>query len=164
MHRVLVCLVPALALVALPGCGPATPPARPARPPAPTAQADHGHAGHDHDHDHDEPTSLADGVEKLESLAEDLADKLAENAGEAADDAVHDIGHLLEAVREQARKFTEPADDVAALQKALDELEECFGKVDEAFHAGDEKVDPKQVLGSLKERIDAAFKAIRGVL
>ena len=164
MHRVPVSLVPVVALLVLAGCGPTAPPAPQARPVAPAATVAQGHADHDHDHDHDEPASLADGVAKLESLAEDLADKLAENAGEAADDAVHDIGHLLEEVREQANKVTEPAADVAALQKGLDELEECFGKVDEAFHSGDAKVDPKEVLASVKDRIQAAIKSIKEVL
>jgi hypothetical protein len=167
MHHALVRLGSLLLLLGLvPACGPSTcstsegPPAAAAT----AGRAEHDHASHDHDHDHDEPTSLADGVEKLESLAADLADKLADNAGEAADDAVHDIGHLLEAVREQAKKVTEPADDVAVFGKALDELEECFGKVDEAFHSGDEKVDPKQVLESVKGRIEAALTSMKEVL
>ena len=108
---------------------------------------------------YDEPTSFADGVAKLKSLGEDLADKLANNAGEAADDAVHDIGHLLEAVREQATK----AGLTDAATKALDELEECFGKVDEAFHSAEADADPKKALESVKERLEAAFKALTEV-
>jgi len=121
-----------------------------------TDHADHGHAHHGHEHDHDEPTSFVDGVAKLRSLGDDLAEKLADNAGEAADDAVHDIGHLLEAVREFATK--EGLSDAAS--KGLDELEECFGKVDEAFHSGDTNADPKKILASVRERLEAAFKAL----
>ena len=139
------------------GCGPAPsrPPVGSASMPKAAAVADeHDHGTHDHDHD--EPESLADGVEKLGSLTKDLAEKLAHNAGEAADDAVHDIGHLLEAVREFATK--EGLSDAAS--KGLDELEECFGKVDEAFHSGDANADPKKILASVRERLEAAFKAL----
>lgn len=147
-----------LLLGTVPACGPSTCSAPQVRP-APVAAG--GTADHDHDHDghdHAPPASFADGVAKLETLARDLA-------GTMSDEGVHEIGHLLEEVREAAKKLpSSPADDAAAITKALDELEECFGKVDEAFHAGDEKVDPKQVLESVKERIDGAFKVIREVL
>lgn len=148
---------PLMLLAGALGCGSAAPPATPARPAAATGQTGHDH-DHDHDHDH-EPASFADGVEKLRSLAADLADKLAENAGAAADDAVHGIGHLLEAVREHAAK-----EGLAeAATKGLDELEECFGKVDEAFHSGEKDADPKAVLESVKERLEAAFKTLAEV-
>ena len=78
---------------------------------------------------------------------------------------MHEFGHLLEEVREAAKQLpSAPAADVATITKALDDLEECFGKVDEAFHSGDEKIDPKQVLESVKERIEGAFTAIKEVL
>lgn len=156
MCRPLLVVAPAMLAVISVGCDPAAPPARPVRPEAPAAQVTTDHADHDHDHDHDEPATFAAGVAQLRSLAEDLAEKLADNAGEAADDAVHDIGHLLEAVRAHATK----EGLVDAASAALDELEECFGKVDEAFHSGDEKADPKKVLESVKERLEAAFKAL----
>lgn len=146
-------------LVGIVGCGTSAPPAasRPETTPATVHEA-HVH-DHGHGHDHDEPDTFAGGVAKLTALAEDLADKLADDAGGAADDAVHGIGHVLEAVRELAVK--EGLADAA--RKGLDELEECFGKVDEAFHSGDDKADPKQVLESMKERLEAAFTALREV-
>ena len=161
-YRPLVRFAPLMLLVGGIGCDQPAPPSGAVSPSAPAAHApadhaDHGHA--DHDHDHEEPTSFADGVAKLKSLGEDLADKLASNAGEAADDAVHDIGHLLEAVREHATK----AGLTEAAAKALDELEECFGKVDEAFHSAEANADPKKVLESVKERIESAFKALSEV-
>jgi hypothetical protein len=144
-------------LLGVVGCGTSAPPAtvRPATAPA-TAHEDHDH---DHGHPHDEPDTFAAGVAKLKALGEDLADKLADDAGAAADDAVHGIGHVLEAVRELAAK--EGLADAAS--KGLDELEECFGKVDEAFHSGDDKVDPKQVLESMKQRLEAAFTSLQEV-
>ena len=147
-------------LIALPvvGCTPPAPPATPAATPAATVAGDHDHDHADHDHDHDEPSSFADGIAKLESLAADLADKLADDAGEAADDAVHDLGHLLEEVREFAAK-----EKLEAASKGLDELEACFGAVDEAFHSGDASADPKKVLESVKERLQAAFAELKEV-
>lgn len=160
--------VPCLVVLPLAGCTPPAPPATPAAaPPAAVEPAatvagaqDHAHAEHDHGdaHDHDEPSSFADGVAKLESLAADLADKLADGAGEAADDAVHDLGHLLEEVREFAAK-----EKLEAASKGLDELEACFGAVDEAFHSGDASADPKKVLESVKERLQAAFAELKEV-
>ncbi len=144
-----VALAMLLLLTAHTGCSPSV------TPPKPVA----AHA--DHDHDHDEPTSFADGIAKLESLGGDLAEKLDEGASEAADDAVHDLGHLLEEVREFAKKESFAGDAAAAVTAALDELEECFGKVDEAFHSGDDKADPAKVLDSVKERLTAAFTALK---
>ncbi|MFM7205611.1 MAG: hypothetical protein ACKO4T_02920 [Planctomycetaceae bacterium] len=140
------------------GCGPAAPPASSPRPVA-------GHdTEHDHDHGHEHApghrdaatASFSDGVRELESLGRDLAAKLAEDAGDAADEVVHGIGHLLEEIR--ARAKAEGLADSAAAH--LDELEECFGKVDEAFHAGDAQVSPRDVLESVKDRLAAAFKAL----
>lgn len=161
-NRPLAWCAPLMLLAGAIGCDQPAPPSGAVRPSAPAAHAPADHADHDHahhDHDHDESTSFADGVAKLKSLGEDLADKLADSAGEAADDAVHDIGHLLEAVREQATK----AGLADAATTALDELEECFGKVDEAFHSGKADADPKKVLESMKERLEAAFKALEEV-
>lgn len=145
-----------LVVVLGPACGPATPPAPQVRSAAASGQNGHGH-DHD-DHDHAPPASFADGVKRLETLAHNLGESM-------TDEGVHEIGHLLEEVRESAKKLSSaPADDAAAIAKALDDLEECFGKVDEAFHSGDEKADPKQVLESVRERIEGAFKTIREVL
>jgi hypothetical protein len=133
------------------GCAPATAPSRPAAP-ATQARDAHGH----HDHAHEAPKSFAEGVAALRAGVADLAAKMAADAGAEADGAVHEIGHLIEAVRGMATK-----EGLAeAASKGLDELEECFGKVDEAFHSGDEKADPKKVLESVQERLEAAFKLL----
>ncbi len=142
-----VALAMLLLLTAHTGCSPSVTPSKPVA----------AHA----DHDRNEPTSFADGIAKLESLGGDLAEKLDEGASEAADDAVHDLGHLLEEVREFAKKESFAGDAAAAVTAALDELEECFGKVDEAFHSGDDKADPAKVLDSVKERLTAAFTALK---
>jgi len=155
MHPPLARLAPLMLLAVAVGCAPA---AAPSRPGPPAAQSRDPHAGHDHTHEHghDEPKSFAEGVAALRSLGGELATKLAAEAGADADEAVHEIGHLLEAVRGMATK--EGLADAA--KTGLDELEECFGKVDEAFHSGDEKADPKKALESVKDRLEAAFQAL----
>lgn len=159
MHPAIVRLGSLLVLLGLvPACGPSTcstPPSQPAASAGPSDH-DHDHAGHA-DHEHAPPGSFAEGVTRLETLSRSLAETM-------SDEGVHEIGHALEEAREAAKKLASPADDLAAITKALDDLEECFGKVDEAFHAGDDKIDPKQVLDSVKERIEGAFKTIKEVL
>ncbi len=122
------------------------------------AEGSHDHA-EDHGHDHDMPASFAEGVARLESLSHGLSEKLASDASEAADDAVHDIGHMIEAVRSLATN--EGLAEKAAA--GLDEIEACFGAVDEAFHSADEKADPKGVLAGMTERLEKAFAAVKEV-
>jgi len=136
------------------GCDPAAPPAAAPRPAA--VAEDHDH---DHGHHHEAPASFAAAIGTLRSLGAELAEKLSADAAAEADDAVHEIGHLLEEARGLATR--EGLDTAAAA--GLDELEECFGKIDEAFHAGDEKLDPKQVLESVKDRLEAAFQKLAEV-
>lgn len=153
MHRPLASLVPLLLVIVGVGCAPAAAPSRPA---ATASQAGGGHADHGHAHEHEPPNSFAEGVAALRDRAFELGAKLAVKADGDADAAVHEIGHLLETVRGMATK-----EGLAeAASKGLDELEECFGKVDEAFHSGDEKADPKKVLESVQERLEAAFKVL----
>lgn len=142
----------ALVVAVATGCGPTAPPATGPRSAAPDHDHDHGHA-------HAAPESFTAAVAELRSLGASLAERLAAGAADDADGAVHEIGHLLE----EARAFAKQEGLDAAAAAGLDELEECFGKVDEAFHSGDEKADPKQVLESVKERLEAAFAKLAEV-
>jgi hypothetical protein len=142
------------------GCAPAPSPA----PPAVSAAATDGHE-HEHDHGHDAPATLAEGIARLESLSAELTEKLAGNSVEAADEAVHGIGHLLEELRDLAEKEGFAGETRAVVRRALNDLEECFGKVDEAFHAADTAADsPAKVLESVQEKLQAAFKAVKEVM
>lgn len=146
-----------LALLAVAsGCDPAAPPAAAPRPAAVAQEHDHGHG---HGHDHEAPASFAAAIGTLRSLGAELAEKLSADAAAEADDAVHEIGHLLE----EARGFAKQEGLDTAAAEGLDELEECFGKIDEAFHAGDATLDPKQVLESVKDRLEAAFQKLAEV-
>jgi hypothetical protein len=78
---------------------------------------------------------------------------------------VHGIAHLLEDLRGLVRKELTEGEASKAATAALDELEECFSKVDEAFHTADDKADPPaKVFDSVKARVESAVKALKEVL
>ena len=159
------------------GCAPATAP----KLPAGSAASRAGHDDHDHDHDHDHakhdhgdkdgknahgdhdhPETLAEGVAELETLLADVGEKLGSGAKDAADDAVHAAGHLLEDLRGLLEKQELAADLKEAGGKAIDELFECFDKLDVALHAGaDAKETPAEVHASLEERFKAALGSLK---
>jgi ElaB/YqjD/DUF883 family membrane-anchored ribosome-binding protein len=154
------CLLPALAVAILgwsaAGCAPA---AKPKEQPKAAA------GGHDHDHgDHDHPETIAAGVAELESTAKDIATKLATGSQEAADDALHAAGHLLEDLQGLLAKEKDlSAEAKDAGKKSLDELFECFDKLDTAMHAGadEAKTTVADVHASVKERIETAVKSLK---
>lgn len=163
------------------GCGPAAkPPVVAAKPAAPHAEADHDHAdheghghadhapaandhGHDHAAEHDHPETLAAAVAELEALTKDVAEKLAGDAQEAADHAVHAAGHLIEDVRDLLAKETLTAEAKEAATKAVDEIFECFDKLDVALHSkakeGAETV--AEIHASIADRVAEAVKALK---
>jgi len=156
------CLVPVLAIALLAwtaaGCAPA---AKPKEEPK-AAAGDHDH-GHDHG-DHAHPETLAAGVAELEATAKDIATKLAAGSQEAADDAVHAAAHLLEDLQGLLDKQKDLSTEArAAGKKALDELFECFDKLDTAMHAGadEAKETVADVHTSVKERIEAALTSLK---
>lgn len=161
------------------GCGPvAKPSAVPAKPAA-HAAADHDHEdheGHDHgdhgDHDHaandhaaehDHPETLAEAVAELEALTKEVAEKLASDAQEAADHAVHAAGHLIGDVRDLLARETLTADAKEAATKAVDEIFECFDRLDVALHSkakeGAESV--AEIHASIADRVTEAVKALK---
>ena len=156
-----------LAITAGGGCTP------PAAPPAAREHVheNHGHDdhaahddhGHDHGHEeHDAADSVAEGVERLEKLAAEVKAGLAAGSTERADTAVHAVGHLLEDLQGLLpQEKLSPAAEGAAT-KALDELYECFDKLDTALHAAEGTSDsPAEVHASLAERIDAAIVVLK---
>lgn len=151
-------LVAFLVLVAFAasGCGPAAPKAV---KPAPAKPHDHDH-GHDHA-DHKHPKTLAEGIAQLAEAAAAVEKHLAAGAMDAADDVVHGVGHIIEDIHGLLPKENLSADAKAAAAKALDEVFECFDKLDTAFHAPAGKgPPPAEVHAGLKDRIKAALEAL----
>lgn len=165
---VFVALVCSLAVI---GCSPSSPPAKPAaaKPAAASHDHDHDHDhdhGHDHEeHEHDHPESFAASVAQLQATVAAVKDHLAVGATDAADDAVHALGHLIEDAHGLLAKEKLGDDAKATASKALDELFECFDKLDTAIHAPEGKSQPAaEVHASLAERIDAAIKSLQSTL
>jgi hypothetical protein len=153
-------VVAVTAALALAGCESAAPPA------AGTGQkAAHGH-DHNHDHaDHDHPETLAEGVAQLAEAAAAVEKHLASGATDAADEVVHGVGHIIEDIQGLLPKENRTAEAKAAAAKALDEVFECFDKLDTALHAPAGKGEPPaEVHAGLKNRIDAAIKALKDAL
>lgn len=153
-------VVSVMAALALAGCQPAAPPA------AKTAQkAAHGHDhGHGHE-DHDHPETLAAGVAQLAEAAAAVEKHLASGAADAADEVVHGVGHIIEDIQGLLPKENLTAEAKAAAAKALDEVFECFDKLDTALHAPAGKgAPPAEVHAGLKNRIDAAIKSLKDAL
>jgi hypothetical protein len=136
------------------GCGPAGPTAVKPAPAKP----------HDHDHDHAEhkhPETLAEGIAQLAEAAAAVEKHLAAGATDATDDVVHGVGHIIEDIHGLLPKENLSADAKAAAAKALDEVFECFDKLDTAFHAPAGKgPPPAEVHAGLKDRIKAALEAL----
>jgi hypothetical protein len=151
-----------LAITAGAGC---TPPAAPPAAARAHAHAEHADHGHDHGHGHEEhksPDSLAEGVERLAKIAADVKADLAAGATERADTAVHSVGHLLEDLQGLLPKEKLSAAAAATATKALDELYECFDRLDTALHAPEGTAEsPAEVHASLAERIDAAIRVLK---
>lgn len=164
-----------LAGLGLVGCAPAT--KQEAATTKPAAKADHDH---DHDHaddkkpakpaakseddhdDHKHPETLAEGVKELEQLVGSVKEHLAAGAKEKADDAVHLVGHLLEDVEKLVPAAKLSAEAEAGVKKAMEELYDCFDKLDVALHAEAGKADsPADVHKQVAERIEAAIKQLK---
>lgn len=159
--------LPAVSVAAflLAGCEPAAPPAE-----KPVAAASAPQAAHDHDHDHghedhDHPKTLAEGVAQLAEAAAAVEKHLASGATDAADDVVHGVGHIIEDVQGLLSKTDLSAEVKASATKALDEVFECFDKLDTALHApAGQGATPAEVHAGVKDRIAAAIKSLENAL
>jgi hypothetical protein len=176
-------------LVGIFGCGQSAPPAAPAKPVAGhAARESHGtHDDHDHDHDHGKdgdhehgkdhgthddhddhadhdhvhPETLAAGVAELETMWGHVKGALKAGDREKADAKVHAVGHLLEDFESLLAKEKTEAQEAG--RKATEEVFDCFGKLDEAFH-GDEDDLKKLDVDALGERLEAAITTLKGLV
>lgn len=146
------------------GCAPA------AAPPAATARVeashdhDHGHDGHDHgDEDYDSPNTIAAGIAALETICGDVKSELAEGDLDDADGKVHMVGHLLDDLRVLVMDAKPAADVEAAAKKALDEIFDCFDKMDTALHAADEAERKSLDYADHASTIESGIKTLKSL-
>lgn len=157
------------------GCAPAS---SPQAKPAATAVA-HDHDGHDqahdhgkksdhddhpHDHDHGEHAghdTLAGALAELEKICATVKEELGKKNLDEADGHVHMVGHLVDDMHRLIDSGKLADDAKAAAKKALDEVFDCFDKLDTALHSSDEKV--KEAIDYLEHepRIQAAVSELK---
>jgi len=118
----------AIACCFLMGCSPA------ARPVAQSTTPADDHADHDHADDHDHPKTLAAGITQLETLCGDVKAAMAEKDLKKADPVLHEIGHLLEDIQSLLKAAKLPAEVNDSANQAIDEIFECFDKIDITLH------------------------------
>ena len=133
------------------GCAPAKAPQ--AKPATAKAAHDHDHAhdhgkksehdDHDHAHDHGDHAAhdtLAGAVAELEKISTSVKEELGKKNLEEADGHVHMVGHLVDDMHRLVDSGKLSDDAKAAAKKALDEIFDCFDKLDTALHSSDENV------------------------
>ena len=174
LHAIGMIVALAVGIVAV-GCAPAK---QPQAKPAATAGA-HDHGGHDHahdegkknghddhahDHDHGEHAAhetLAGALAELEKICATVKEELGKKNLDEADGHVHMVGHLLDDMHRLVDSGKLADDAKAAAKKAIDEVFDCFDKLDTALHSSDEKV--KEAIDYLEHepRIQAAVAELK---
>lgn len=160
-----------LAAVSLPlaclaiGCAPAAaPPARVDASHEHDHDHDHGHDGHDHgDEDYDSPNTIAAGIAALEKICGEVKAELAEGDLDDADGKVHMVGHLLDDLRVLVIDSKPTVEVETAAKKALDEVFDCFDKMDTALHAADEAERNSLDYADHASTIEAAIKSLKSL-
>ena len=142
------------------GCGPAATPDAP----APTEEQDHdahdhddhGHDDHAHgDHDHDFDT-LAGAADAIEEIGGEIGAGLNSDDPESAHDALHGIGDVLGDAEKLVKESSLEGEAKEAATKAVEDLFDAFGAIDEKLHGHDGK-DYDEV----KDKIESAIKTLR---
>ena len=145
------------------GCSPA------AAPPASVDAShehdhDHDHDGHDHgEEDYDSPNTIAAGIAALEKICGEVKAELAEGDLDDADGKVHMVGHLLDDLRLLVIDSKPAAEVETAAKKALDEIFDCFDKMDTALHAADEAERKSLDYADHASTIEAAIKSLKNL-
>lgn len=112
------------------------------------------HADHD-DHAHEHPTTYDAAVSELEKLRMQVKTHLADGDKEKADGPVHAIGHLMGDLKGLAAKENLDETSRDSIDKAAEELMDCFGQIDATLHGGEGKT-----YDEVSARIDAAMTVL----
>ena len=170
INRLLSCVATlALGGLFLLGCSQTTTP--PGAPPTKVAQADgehdhdhdHGdHADHEHGHeDYESPNTIAAGMAELEKICQGVKEELAEGDRDEADAKVHMVGHLIDDLHGLVAEAKPSPEVLAGAKKALDDIFDCFDKMDTALHSADEEVVKKLDYAEHAPAIEAAIPKLK---
>lgn len=151
------------------GCAPAKAPQT--KPATAIASHDHDHDhgkkdDHDHDHDHDHGEhanhdTLAGAVAELVKISASVKEELGKKNLDSADGHVHMVGHLVDDMHRLVGSAKLSDDAKTAAAKALDEIFDCFDKLDTALHSSDEKVRDAIDYLEHEPRIMAAIEELK---
>ena len=170
INRLLSCVVPlAFGGLSLLGCSQTTTPS--GAPPAKVVQADgdhdhdhdHGdHADHEHGHeDYESPNTFSAGLAELEKICQGVKEELAEGDRDEADAKVHMVGHLIDDLHGLVADGKPSPEVLAGAKKALDDIFDCFDKMDTALHSADEEVAKKLDYDEHAPAIEAAIQKLK---
>ena len=115
--------------------------------------------GGDHDHDHDDhkpAASLKEALETIEKYRAEIKEAFSKKQPEDAHEALHEVGHSLESITNLAGATTE--EEKQSVKKAVDELFECFGAMDETLHG-----ETGKSYHEVADRIDTALAVLKGM-
>jgi uncharacterized protein YukE len=112
-----------LAMIALSGCNSS-------KPSSNASKATDQHDGDGEKH----AETYAAAVENLNELATSIKEALTEDDEDKAHDPLHNIGHVMEEIPALANKEPFTDEEKEAINKAVEELFDCFGKLDEKMH------------------------------
>ena len=117
--------------------------------------ADHADNDDHPDHAHEHPTTYDAAVSELEKLRMQVKTHLADGDKEKADGPVHAIGHLMGDLKDLAAKENLDETSRDSIDKASEELMDCFGQIDATLHGGEGKT-----YDEVSARIDAAMTVL----
>ena len=106
--------------------------------------------------DHNSETTLAIALAEIDKHRVEIKEAFLKKQPEDAHDALHEVGHSLESIVGLSGAKTVEAKQ--SVKKAVDELFECFGALDDSLHGKTGKSYEE-----VGERIDAALAVLKGI-
>jgi hypothetical protein len=160
VHHVALLLLAAV-VIGFVGCGPSSS----TKPASNVAK----HDDHEHERGHKEgkhgdeaghkehhPDTYAEAVKEIDELRTTVKNALAKDDTEKADKPLHEVGHILEDVVALAQKASLDAAKQDEIKKAVEQLFDSFGKVDEKIHGRKGSTYEEE-----SQKIDAAMATLR---
>jgi len=114
--------------------------------------------GHSHG-DHKEATTMAEAIKEIDSHRIAIKDAFAKKQPEDAHDSLHEIGHVIESITALAAEHATTDESKQVVKKAVGELLDCFGAVDETLHS-----EKGKSYEEVSERVDAAMASLTALI